>query len=118
MSGQSKLLEIEGLTVRIPLRGGDIVHAASGIDLTVHRGEVVAVVGESGCGKSIIASTVVGSLPPHAVTSGYVRYFYPDGKSVDIGKDITGAHVWGWQSGIFGTNNIKKHLGIISQILP
>lgn len=84
MSGQSKLLEIEGLTVRIPLRGGDIVHAASGIDLTVHRGEVVAVVGESGCGKSIIASTVVGSLPPHAVTSGYVRYFYPDGKSVDI----------------------------------
>ena len=39
MSGQSKLLEIDNLTVRIPLRDGDIVHAASDIDLTVNRGE-------------------------------------------------------------------------------
>ena len=84
MSGQSKLLEIDNLTVRIPLRDGDIVHAASDIDLTVNRGEVVAVVGESGCGKSIIAASVVGSLPPHAVTSGRVQYYYPDGRSVDI----------------------------------
>lgn len=84
MSEPSKLLAIEGLTVRIPLRGGDIVHAASDIDLTVNRGEVVAVVGESGCGKSILASSVVGSLPPHAVTAVRVRYFYPDGRGVDI----------------------------------
>ena len=84
MRKQEKLLEINNLTVRIPLRGGDIVHAASNIDVTVHRGEVVAIVGESGCGKSIIASSVVGSLPPHAVTSGRVQYYYPDGRSVDI----------------------------------
>lgn len=75
---REKLLDIEGLTVRIPLRGGDVVHAATGVSLTVGRGEVVAVVGESGCGKSIIASAVVGMLPPHARVEGRVR-FYPRG---------------------------------------
>ncbi|MDO5030864.1 MAG: ABC transporter ATP-binding protein [Corynebacterium sp.] len=84
MSGQSTLLEIEKLTVRIPLRSGDIVHAATDIELSVGRGEVVAVIGESGCGKSIIASSVVGSLPPQAITSGHVHYHYPDGRFVDI----------------------------------
>ena len=83
---REKLLDIERLTVRIPLRGGDVVHAATGVSLTVGRGEVVAVVGELGCGKSIIASAVVGMLPPHARVEGQVR-FYPREGAADSGAE-------------------------------
>ena len=86
---REKLLEIDELTVRIPLRGGDVVHAATDVCLTVHRGEVVAVVGESGCGKSIIASAVVGMLPPHASVEGRVR-FYPCSKAEGGGSGMDG----------------------------
>ncbi|UQV56131.1 ATP-binding cassette domain-containing protein [Corynebacterium pseudodiphtheriticum] len=81
---KTKLLAIDNLTVRIPLPGGAQVHAATNINLDVNRGEIVAVIGESGCGKSIVASAVAGILPPHAKTSGAVHYYFPDGQAVDI----------------------------------
>src|SRR3712207_5784446 len=42
----------------------DVVHAVDGVDLTVHKGEVVGLVGESGCGKSTLGRMVAGILPP------------------------------------------------------
>jgi len=48
--------------------GADIseqtVHAVDGVDLTVHQGEVVGLVGESGCGKSTFGRMVAGIMPP------------------------------------------------------
>ena len=71
-------LRIESLTVRIPLLGGSVVHAASDIDLDVPAGAVTALVGESGCGKSIIATSVMNMLPPNASRTGTVTVGTPE----------------------------------------
>ncbi|MEV1294204.1 ABC transporter ATP-binding protein [Pseudonocardia sp. NPDC049635] len=69
----SPWLEIRDLRVRYDAADGP-VHAVVGVDLTVARGEVLGVVGESGCGKSSLARAVVGLLPGNAaVTGGRVR---------------------------------------------
>ncbi|MDO5711793.1 MAG: ATP-binding cassette domain-containing protein, partial [Micrococcales bacterium] len=59
-------VSIEGLTLRIPTRAQGrpaLVHAATDVSLGLSAGRVHALVGESGCGKSILASTLVGLLP-------------------------------------------------------
>ena len=53
---------VEDLHVDITVDDG-IVHAVRGVDLDLHRGEVVALVGESGSGKSVLASTLLGLRP-------------------------------------------------------
>jgi peptide/nickel transport system ATP-binding protein len=59
------LLDIRGLTIDIPL-GNGVLHAVRGIDLAVHRGETVCLVGESGCGKSLSALAAMDLLPSRA----------------------------------------------------
>ncbi|MBW0272400.1 ABC transporter ATP-binding protein [Nocardia sp. MH4] len=76
-------LSIDALTVRIPLRGKDVVHAATEVSLEVASGTVTALAGESGCGKSIVAAAVVGVLPPTARTDGAVRLDLGD-RTVDL----------------------------------
>ncbi|WP_194826402.1 ABC transporter ATP-binding protein [Nocardia sp. XZ_19_231] len=66
-------LSIDALTVRIPVGRGDVVHAVTELSLDVEAGSITALVGESGCGKSIVASAVMGVLPREAVTTGSVR---------------------------------------------
>src|SRR5918992_3042293 len=62
------LLEIHGLRVDFPDVPG--APAIDGMDLRIHRGEIVALVGESGSGKSLTALTVMGLLPPGAEVVG------------------------------------------------
>lgn len=74
------ILEIQGLRKRFRIprsRGGGVVHALEGVDLTVQPGEIVGLVGESGSGKSTLAKCVVRLLEPDA---GTVRL---------AGRDIT-----------------------------
>jgi peptide/nickel transport system ATP-binding protein len=49
------------------------VHAVDGVSFVLDAGEVLAVVGESGCGKTVTALSLVGLLPPSAEVSGHVR---------------------------------------------
>jgi oligopeptide/dipeptide ABC transporter ATP-binding protein len=82
------LLEVDGLVVRYPVQRGltgallrrprQHVHAVSGVSFTVSRGEMVALVGESGCGKTTTAQAVLRLVRPE---SGDVRF---------DGIDVTG----------------------------
>ena len=60
----SVLLEVRGLGVEFPRAGGGAIRAVEGIDLDVNPGEIVCLVGESGCGKSVTVRSLFGLLPP------------------------------------------------------
>ncbi|MEU7025820.1 ABC transporter ATP-binding protein [Streptomyces sp. NPDC046275] len=67
---EDALLRVRGLTVRFRLRGGRTVAAVTDADFDLAAGECLALVGESGCGKSVLASALLGLLPANAETSG------------------------------------------------
>ena len=63
--GSGSLLEVRGLVTTYPVRGGafargtDRVRAVDGVDLDVHQGEALGLVGESGCGKTTLARSIL-----------------------------------------------------------
>lgn len=61
----SQLLEIKNLSVGIASSGGR-VEAVRNVSLTLHTGEVLAIVGESGCGKSMLCKSIMKLLPRNA----------------------------------------------------
>jgi len=72
------LVEIKNLNVEFEVRDG-IVHALDGVTFTVNRGETLGVIGESGCGKSVTAKTVMQMVPkPGKITQGEVIYYRKD----------------------------------------
>ncbi|MEV6214160.1 ATP-binding cassette domain-containing protein [Nocardia sp. NPDC051833] len=81
-------LTIDALTVRIPLRGKDVVHAVTDVSLEVASGTVTALAGESGCGKSIVAAAILGVLPPAAVAHGSIRLDLGD-RTIDVLGDTS-----------------------------
>ena len=86
-NGDKPLLEVEGLVVRYPVTRGLVgamtrqpkrsVHAVEGVTLTLQGGELLALVGESGCGKTTTAQAVLRLVDPE---SGSIRF---------EGRDIT-----------------------------
>ncbi|MET8964447.1 dipeptide/oligopeptide/nickel ABC transporter permease/ATP-binding protein [Streptomyces sp. NPDC004074] len=73
LPGGQPVLAVENLAIGFPGRhhGVDIV---DGISFEVHRGEVLGLVGESGCGKSLTALAVMGLEPKGAQVRGRVRF--------------------------------------------
>jgi peptide/nickel transport system ATP-binding protein len=67
------LLEVSDLSVRFETDEGT-VHAVDRMAFTLAEGEVLGLVGESGCGKSVTAMSMLRLLPPTAVVSGTVLY--------------------------------------------
>lgn len=68
------LLEIRGLKTHFDTRDG-VVKAVDGVDLRVNRGEVLGVVGESGCGKSVTALSIIGLIShPGEIVAGEVLF--------------------------------------------
>ena len=69
MSADTPLLSIRDLEIEI--RGRRLVDVA---DLAVARGEIVGLVGESGAGKSLLLSSVIGLLPADATVRGSITF--------------------------------------------
>ncbi|WP_439576470.1 ABC transporter ATP-binding protein [Elioraea sp.] len=78
----TRLLEIDDLAVSFRTDRGE-VEALSGVSLHLDEGEVLGVVGESGCGKSLTALAIMGLVPtpPGRITRGRVRF---------AGRDLLG----------------------------
>jgi peptide/nickel transport system ATP-binding protein len=67
------LLEVEDLSVRFETDAGS-VHAVDRMSLRLEPREVLGIVGESGCGKSVTALSILGLLPPTARVTGSVQF--------------------------------------------
>ncbi len=74
------LLDVRNLTVEFPSRAGTLV-ALSDVSFDIHQGEILGVVGESGAGKSLTGSAIIGLLePPGRIAAGEIRF---DGRRID-----------------------------------
>ncbi len=82
-SGQL-LLETRGLKTHFFTDDGT-VKAVDGVDMQIERGQVLGVVGESGCGKSVTALSVLQLIPtPGRITGGEILYHGGDSDPLDI----------------------------------
>lgn len=88
------LLEITDLKVHFPVRTGrfgggkDMLKAVDGVSLTINANETLAVVGESGCGKTTIGNAVLGLAP---VTAGRITF---EGRDLSTLTSSERRHVW------------------------
>ncbi|HCU48857.1 MAG TPA: methionine ABC transporter ATP-binding protein, partial [Micromonosporaceae bacterium] len=72
---KAALLAVQDLKVEFRTRVG-IAKAINGVSFEVNSGETLAILGESGCGKSVTAQAIMGILdtPPGFITGGQIRY--------------------------------------------
>ena len=69
------LLEIKGLKTHFATDDG-ILQAVDGVDLTINKGETLCVVGESGCGKTVTAMSILKliAMPPGRIVEGEIIF--------------------------------------------
>ena len=72
------LVRAEHICKYFKIGGGRMLHAVEDVNLDIHRGETLGLVGESGCGKSTLGRTLMGIYQP---TKGKLIY---DGRPVDL----------------------------------
>ena len=81
------VLQVEGLRKEFPIRSGLLqretgrVRAVQDVSFSIERGETLALVGESGCGKTTVSRCILRALPP---TKGAIRFSPEPGKSIDL----------------------------------
>lgn len=72
------ILEVENLSVSFKQYTEGLKHkkstVISSLDVTIEEGEILAVVGASGSGKSLLAHAILGILPSNAIMSGVIKY--------------------------------------------
>ncbi len=74
-AASAPLLEVEGLKTHFFTRDG-VVRAVDGVSFSVHAGETLAIVGESGCGKSVTSLSILRLIasPPGRTVAGSIRF--------------------------------------------
>jgi len=80
------LIEVKNLKTYFYTEDG-VVRAVDGVDFTIEEEKTLGVVGESGCGKTVTALSVMGliQIPPGKIEDGEILY-YRDGKATDLTK--------------------------------
>jgi len=78
------LLRIEGLRVYFNARGR-IVKANNGVDLDIRENEILGLIGETGCGKSILGRAIMGLLSENVEVGG--RIIYKGENLLDLSED-------------------------------
>jgi oligopeptide/dipeptide ABC transporter ATP-binding protein len=95
-SANESLLQVRGLRTRFYTYEGEF-DAVSGIDLDIRKNESVGLVGETGCGKSVTALSIMRLIqdPPGKIVSGFLVFKGEDLMSKSIGqmRAIRGAHI-------------------------
>ena len=83
----SALIEVMGLKTYFYTEDG-VVKAVDGVDFTIEREKTLGVVGESGCGKSQTALSIMGLIPtpPGKIAGGTIKYYRNGGQPVDLVK--------------------------------
>ena len=76
-------LVLHQLYVHFPVPGG-LVRAVDGVDICFRHQQITAIIGESGCGKSVLGQAILGILPDYVARSGNIFY-----RSTDILADNT-----------------------------
>lgn len=82
-STTAPLLEIKNLRVVLPILEGDLV-AADGVNIQIKPGKTLGLVGESGCGKTMTAQSILQIAPKIAKTSGQILLHYADRPPTNI----------------------------------
>ena len=95
--------QLRGFTAHIAVRRGrrtDYVHVLDDVDLSVRAGGVTALIGESGCGKSLVAAALSGLMPPGSAVSGQLLI---------SGTEMAAGDEKGWRA-LRG-----RHIGVVPQ---
>jgi dipeptide transport system ATP-binding protein len=91
-----KMIQIKNLHVQFSTYGGQ-VQAVRGVSFNLHKGETLAIVGESGCGKSVTSQSIMRLIPtpPGRITSGSILFKGQDLTKLSEKKmrDIRGADI-------------------------
>ncbi len=92
------LLTVRDLHSYLATRQG-VVRAVDGVSFTVHEAEVLGIVGESGCGKTVTCRTIMGLMPARSVHSDGAVIYHPLGDKSLLGapeselRSIRGSHL-------------------------
>ena len=87
------LLEVDEVKTQFKTARG-LVHAVDGVSFTLERGKTIGIVGESGCGKSVLSRSIMGLLPSNVVRHGSIRF---EGNEIGhaVGNELR--QFWGTQ---------------------
>jgi peptide/nickel transport system ATP-binding protein len=90
---EGALLEVEQVKTGFKTPRG-LVRAVDGVTFTLDRGKTIGVVGESGCGKSVLSRSIMGLLPTNVVRHGSIKF---EGREIGKASSDVMRQFWGTQ---------------------
>ncbi len=118
-ASQDPLLQTDRLTVSFRLDRGDM-SVLRNINFSIQRGEIVGLLGESGCGKTTAALSILGLQPSDAIVRGSVRFLGRElvGAPEQVLNEVRGAKIsLVWQEPSLSLNPVLRVVDQVEQVL-